>query len=332
MQVLKHLLFKKFPNEKYRRLLWLKLSGTPFKISTNKSYYSSLQKEPLNPKIKSQIDKDIPRTFRNPSEEALNKEKLFSILSNYSKRNPLVGYMQGFNFIVAFILKVIPNEEEAFWLFSYILEDILPFNYFVDSIGILTDVEIMKNLMSKSMPDMTEYLAEKNFQTNITNILVKWLVTLFIEGFPEKLSLAIWDIMLINGDITLFKAAISFMKLLKSGIMNSSSIEEVEFVLDHNIKEIADTSKVIFLVLLRRFDFNKETIEAMRAELNGPAKNNNIEFIVLNKINGMNLIENYFYNNCKRKRVKRNNSLTRILDILRISENDLMGQTSFKEE
>ena len=39
-----------------------------------------------------------------------NIQKLHRILLSYSKRNALVGYCQGFNFIVATILKEIPDE------------------------------------------------------------------------------------------------------------------------------------------------------------------------------------------------------------------------------
>ena len=77
---------------------------------------------------KHQIEIDLNRTFPEDKffheEETINK--LRNILLTYSKRNVSIGYVQGFNFIVGRILKFISNEEKVFWLFSQIIEYILP--------------------------------------------------------------------------------------------------------------------------------------------------------------------------------------------------------------
>jgi len=52
------------------------------------------------------------------------------ILCTYSKRNPLIGYCQGMNFILARILKYTQCETEAFWIFTHLLEDVLPNDYY----------------------------------------------------------------------------------------------------------------------------------------------------------------------------------------------------------
>jgi hypothetical protein len=53
------------------------------------------------------------------------------ILCAYSKRNPLIGYCQGMNFIVARIGKyMLQQEEQAFWIFTSLLENILPIDYY----------------------------------------------------------------------------------------------------------------------------------------------------------------------------------------------------------
>ena len=51
-------------------------------------------------------------------------------MTAYSKRNPMIGYCQGMNFIMARILKHIKHEEEAFWIFTNIVEGILPIDYY----------------------------------------------------------------------------------------------------------------------------------------------------------------------------------------------------------
>lgn len=40
------------------------------------------------------------------------------VMTAYTKRNPVIGYCQGMNFIMARFYKYLPKEEEVFWLFS----------------------------------------------------------------------------------------------------------------------------------------------------------------------------------------------------------------------
>ena len=73
---------------------------------------------------------DIHRTF--PEDKSFTEEKIQSlknILIAYSRRNCTLGYCQGFNYIVGKLLKVIKDEENVFWIFVQILENILPINY-----------------------------------------------------------------------------------------------------------------------------------------------------------------------------------------------------------
>ena len=63
---------------------------------------------------------------------------LRNVLSTFVKRNPTIGYWQGMNFVVGNLLKYL-NEEESFWVFVSITENILPIDYYSDMLGILVD-------------------------------------------------------------------------------------------------------------------------------------------------------------------------------------------------
>jgi len=51
------------------------------------------------------------------------------ILVAYTKRNPIVGYCQGMNFILGRLIKFL-SEEEAFWVFTLLIESVLPLDYY----------------------------------------------------------------------------------------------------------------------------------------------------------------------------------------------------------
>ena len=67
-----------------------------------------------------QIQLDLHRTFVDDTEFTESTEiheKMARILGAYTKRNSAIGYCQGMNCLAGMILRVIHDEEEAFWLF-----------------------------------------------------------------------------------------------------------------------------------------------------------------------------------------------------------------------
>lgn len=112
--------------------------------------------------------------------------KLKRILIAYSRRNISIGYCQGFNFIAGRILKTIDNEEHSFWVFTEVMEEILPINYYSELVGIMTDCSILNTLLQKYIPDLYTHLTKNGFELNLNNFIYKWLVSLFIQGFPEE--------------------------------------------------------------------------------------------------------------------------------------------------
>ena len=59
-----------------------------------------------------QTEVDIPRTFPEEDyfKERVNRERLQRVLVAYSVRNPMIGYCQGFNFVVGRMLQVMEEE------------------------------------------------------------------------------------------------------------------------------------------------------------------------------------------------------------------------------
>ena len=90
-----------------------------------KNYYNNIVHEYPEEYIPSAhervIDTDLSRTF--PEDPFFNKQstiqKLKNILLAYSRRNVIVGYSQGFNFIVGRLLKILSNEVSLHMLTMY---------------------------------------------------------------------------------------------------------------------------------------------------------------------------------------------------------------------
>ena len=76
-------------------------------------------------------------------------------------------------------------------MFTIIIEDILPLNYYSDLLGIMVDCSLINTMLQKYLPDLYNHFIALNFEINLDNFIYKWLVSLFIQGFSEKVIILI---------------------------------------------------------------------------------------------------------------------------------------------
>ena len=118
IQMLKALLLSS-TTKKYRKELWLICSGAKLEKINNKGYYEKISK--ISSEIPSwnfsvQIEKDLNRSKYKNDIQFINKAR--RILNNFSLRCPTIGYCQGFNFIVEFILTVVDDEVGKYIIYN----------------------------------------------------------------------------------------------------------------------------------------------------------------------------------------------------------------------
>ena len=76
-------------------------------------------------RVAAKITKDLTRTF--PGNEEFKKtvesgeNRLYNVLKAISAYDPETGYCQGMNFIAGMILKMIPDQEDAFWCLVFVM-------------------------------------------------------------------------------------------------------------------------------------------------------------------------------------------------------------------
>ena len=62
-------------------------------------------------------------------------------------RNPLIGYVQGFSFILARLIQIIPEPPECFWTLTMLLEKILPIDYYSHLLGVRADSQLFAEVL-----------------------------------------------------------------------------------------------------------------------------------------------------------------------------------------
>lgn len=121
-------------------------SGAQFQLTSkhSRNVYEELWKYSPYPNCFDRtIDMDLRRTKTHSgiiSQET--RETMSRILKAYSRRNPYIGYCQGLNYVVGFLLEMGFNEEQCFWLLAQLLETIIPIDYYTNMTGLITDQNI----------------------------------------------------------------------------------------------------------------------------------------------------------------------------------------------
>ena len=132
-----------------------------------------------------------------------NLKKLSNVLNAFSLRNcSSISYCQGFNYIAAQLLLVIEDEEKVFWIFTRIIEDYLPFDFYLKFAGVRADMAIMHSILVKKLD-----FIDKNEELNlcINNLISRCFISLYSEIVEVEILRNIWDIFFIYGDPILFR-------------------------------------------------------------------------------------------------------------------------------
>lgn len=189
----------------------------------NNNYYYILRDHNIdypNPCF-NQIELDLKRTFPNDPPEHVEKYigSLRNVLTTFVKRNPTIGYCQGMNFIVGNLLKHL-NEEESFWVFIKIVEDMLPIDYYSHMLGILTDQRIFNTLLTKKYPKLVAHMQNHNYQLDL--IAFQWFVTLFFNSVDHKTEIFILSAFLLKGQKIIIRIALLIVDVLKEKIFKAN--------------------------------------------------------------------------------------------------------------
>ena len=282
-KLIRDLLYNPIPQE-FRLQYWLIISGAKQEIVNNPGYYDKLKKlvkiSPNFPYIKS-ITLDLHRTFPSMEffKEKKNLDKLCNILSCFSLRNSIsIGYCQGFNFIVGQIL-LVTNEEEngeeqAFWIFTKIVEDFLPFDFYLKFSGVRIDMAIVHSMLVKKL----DYI-DKNegLHLCINNLITRCFISLYSEVVGVNILRNIWDAFFVYGDLILFRTFKFVAYLLCEKKFKNYSIEEIHEEIINKLQKINDTSLLNYFLLYDHL-INVSYVKASRKRKKNEVYKQNISF------------------------------------------------------
>lgn len=180
----------------YRSKIWAEGSGA---VSLRvPGYYEELTTKPFeDDTIVQQIQMDITRTLTDNIyyRRGAGVDKLKEVLLAYARRNPEIGYCQGMNMIAANLLLILPTAEDAFWVLTSMIENILPEDYYSPSL--LTsraDQVVLRRYVTEILPQLSRHLDSLGIE--LEALTFQWFLSVFTDCLSAEALFRVWDVVL----------------------------------------------------------------------------------------------------------------------------------------
>nr|XP_055108748.1 small G protein signaling modulator 3 isoform X11 [Symphalangus syndactylus] len=210
-----------------RPQLWMRLSGALQKKRNSELSYREIVKNSSNDETiaAKQIEKDLLRTMPSnacfASVGSIGVPRLRRVLRALAWLYPEIGYCQGTGMVAACLLLFL-EEEDAFWMMSAIIEDLLPASYFSTTLlGVQTDQRVLRHLIVQYLPRLDKLLQEHDIELSL--ITLHWFLTAFASVVDIKLLLRIWDLFFYEGSRVLFQLTLGMLHLKEEELIQSEN-------------------------------------------------------------------------------------------------------------
>lgn len=221
-----------------RAKIWAECSGAAaLRIP---GYYEDLVHHEGNddPAIVAQIQMDINRTLTDNIffRKGPGVAKLNEVLLAYSRRNEEVGYCQGMNLITACLLLIMPTAEDAFWLLTSIIENILPRGYYDHSLlASRADQQVLRQYVAEILPRLSTHLDELSIE--LEALTFQWFLSVFTDCLSAEALFRVWDVVFCtnDGSTFLFQVALALLKLNESQLLQCSTPAGVYTYINHQM-------------------------------------------------------------------------------------------------
>ena len=227
----KHLVLGGIPVA-YRAKIWAECSGASalrvpgyyddLVAGNGSSENKNVAGEVDDPATLAQIQMDIHRTLTDNVffRAGPGVNKLHEVLLAYSRRNPVVGYCQGMNMIAASLLLIMPTAEDAFWLLTSLIENILPQHYYDHSLlASRADQQVLRQYVADLLPKLSAHLDELGIE--LEALTFQWFLSVFTDCLSAEALFRVWDVVLSfnDGSTFLFQVALALLKLNETQLL-----------------------------------------------------------------------------------------------------------------
>ncbi|KAL4502978.1 hypothetical protein ABPG72_014207 [Tetrahymena utriculariae] len=259
---------KKGPPIKYRWNSWkshlMRIGNPNIQFSEMCQLYQQYNQQESKEEV--QIEKDINRTFPSQpyfatkcqqynmrdNDTIIGFKPLKRVLVSISNMYPHLGYCQGMNFILGFILMINGSQEnEAFWMFKVLAEhpDFMLMGLYENDLPLLKFLEfVAKQILQEQCKELLNFFEQNDIPDSFW--LTKWILTLFLYNFPVKICSRFWDYIITNDIFAIIKLFIPLLNVFKKEFMSHedpSSFMECFNQLTQDEQKLTDPQSEFYL-------------------------------------------------------------------------------------
>jgi len=159
------------------------------------------------------------------------RNHLTRVLEQLAKYNPYIGYCQGLNNIVLFLIEEGFDDKEAFFVMKKITEEIIPCDYYSTMNSVLALVRLLCDTLSWTHPKAIKAMklvAKNNGGEGIsiiTGFAIQWFVCLFTNtNLQRDMRRCILDHFMMDGMPVLLKAALCYFDTIEPKIARTQQL------------------------------------------------------------------------------------------------------------
>ena len=221
---------KKGPPDCFRWASWCIINNLP--LDRDNHIYENYTNMTLEKENKDRIIRDIDRTFsdKNIEKKELRKMEtsLYKVLKAFWNLDKEVGYCQGMNLLVGFVLILSDfNERDTFYLLASTFSDTFKLRkkYEYNFRGLFSEEFPLLYFLNYTFELLLEQYAE-DLKNHLDNLGItidlwmgKWFQTVFTIALPISWCIRLWDNIFAENIFFMVKFGIAFAMLIKDDLM-----------------------------------------------------------------------------------------------------------------
>ena len=109
------------------------------------------------------------------------------------------------------------TEEECFWILVYMIEELMPRDYYTNMLALRADIQLIYKLLAAKEPQVLEHL--NSLSIDLSLITVESFLTIYTNTLHPSLVDVVIDHFLSQGPIVLLKSMVLIMGYLKDELL-----------------------------------------------------------------------------------------------------------------
>jgi len=108
-------------------------------------------------------------------------------------------------------------EEETFWILTFIIEELMPREYYTNMLSLKADMKIAAQILFLKERKLLSHLREH--QVDLSLLMVESFLTLYTNTCHPDITAIIMDHLFIQGSTVLLKSIVLILRYIKEDLM-----------------------------------------------------------------------------------------------------------------